>query len=96
MLSDHDVTNLQRYLRKMDVLNDEEEKTVERKTTREDRTRCLIDTVMKKGEGASILMGDYLMENYLTPTLTRISELFFKTFLLFSKELLTFIQLSSC
>ncbi|XP_056466945.1 uncharacterized protein LOC130405771 [Gadus chalcogrammus] len=62
MLSDDDVINLLRYLRKMDVLNDEEEKTVEGKTTRKDKARCLIETVMEKGERASSLMVDYLPE----------------------------------
>ncbi|CAL8332962.1 unnamed protein product [Boreogadus saida] len=47
-LSDDDVIDLLHYLRKMDVLNDEEMKTVEGKMTREDRARCLIDTVMEK------------------------------------------------
>ncbi|CAL8332897.1 unnamed protein product [Boreogadus saida] len=63
-LSDDDVISLLHYLRKMDVLNDEEKKTVEEKTTREDRARCLNDTVMKKGVGASSLMVDYLTERY--------------------------------
>ncbi|XP_056466653.1 uncharacterized protein LOC130405537 isoform X2 [Gadus chalcogrammus] len=60
MLSDHDVINLLHYLREMNVLNDEEKKTVERKTNREDKARCLIDTVLEKGERASSLMVDYL------------------------------------
>ncbi|XP_056466649.1 uncharacterized protein LOC130405536 isoform X7 [Gadus chalcogrammus] len=60
MLSDHDVINLLHYLRAMNVLNDEEKKTVEGKTNREDRARCLIDTVLEKGERASSLMVDYL------------------------------------
>ena len=66
----------------MDVLNDEEEKTVEGKMTSKDRARCLIDTVMRKGEGGSSLMIDYLKERHpdlywtlgLTPTSARISE----------------------
>jgi hypothetical protein len=82
-LSDDDVIDLLHYLRMMDVLN--EEKTVEEKMTREDRARCLINTVMKKGERASILMVDYLKERHpdlcsalgLTPTSARISALFF-------------------
>ena len=82
MLLDHDVIDLLRYLRKMNVLNDEEEKTVEEKTTREDRTRCLIDTVMKKGEGECSLMVYYLREKHpnlcstlrLTPTSALTSE----------------------
>ncbi|XP_056466913.1 uncharacterized protein LOC130405755 isoform X4 [Gadus chalcogrammus] len=60
MLSDHDVINLLHYLRAMNVLNDEEKKTVEGKTNREDKARCLIDTVLEKGERASSLMVDYL------------------------------------
>ena len=60
MLSDHDVINLLHYLREMNVLNDEEKKTVEGKTNREDKARCLIDTVLEKGERASSLMVDYL------------------------------------
>ena len=82
MLSDHDVINLLRYLRKMNVLNDEEKKTVEKKRTSEDRRCCLIDTVMKKGERASSLMVDVLTERHpdlcltlgLTPTTAMISE----------------------
>ena len=81
-LSDDDVIDLLYYLRKMDVLNDEEEKTVEEKMTSEDRARCLIDTVMEKGERGSRLMVDYLTERHpdlcwtlgLTPTSARISE----------------------
>ncbi|CAL8333370.1 unnamed protein product [Boreogadus saida] len=71
LLLDQDVINLLRYLREMNVLNDEEKKTVEGKTTREDRARCLIDTVMKKGERASSVMVDYLTEKppALWPTL---------------------------
>ena len=65
----------------MDVLNDEE-KTVEEKMTSKDRARCLIDTVMKKGERGRSLMVDYLTERRpdlcwflgLTPTSARISE----------------------
>ena len=82
MLLDHDVINLLRYLREINVLNDEEKKTVEEQKTSEDRTRCLIDTVMKKGEKESSLMVDYLKETHpelcstlgLTPTSARISE----------------------
>ena len=66
----------------MDVLNDQEMKTVEEKTNREDKARCLIDTVMKKGERGSRLMVDYLTERHpdlcwtlgLTPTSALISE----------------------
>ena len=94
MLSDHDVIDLLSYLREMNVLNDVEKKTVEEESTSEDRTRRLIDTVMKKGERASSLMVDYLKKRH--PELS-IGELLFKIiFKLFSKELLTFIQLSSC
>ncbi|XP_056468392.1 uncharacterized protein LOC130406730 [Gadus chalcogrammus] len=64
MFSDHDVINLLHYLREMNMLNDEEEKTVEGKTNREDKARCLIDTVMEKGESASSLMVDYLTERH--------------------------------
>ncbi|CAL8332922.1 unnamed protein product [Boreogadus saida] len=64
MLSDHDVINLLHYLREMNVLNDEEEKTVEGKTNREDKACCLIDTVLEKGESASSLMVDYLTERH--------------------------------
>ena len=87
-MSDHDVINLLLYLKEMNVLNSEEEKkTVEEKRTSEDRTRCLIDTVMKKGESASSLMVHYLTEWHpelcqtlgLTPTPARISE--FKIFI---------------
>ncbi|CAL8333012.1 unnamed protein product [Boreogadus saida] len=61
---------------KMDVLNDQEMKTVEGKLTSKDRARCLIYTVMKKGEGERSLMVDYLSERHpelcwtlgLTPT----------------------------
>ncbi|XP_056468394.1 uncharacterized protein LOC130406731 isoform X2 [Gadus chalcogrammus] len=63
-LSDHDVIDLLHYLRMMDVLNDQEMKTVEEKTNREDRARCLIDTVMRKGERASRLMVDYLKRRH--------------------------------
>ena len=85
MLLDQDVINLLRYLREMNVLNDEEEKTVEEKMTSKDRARCLINTVMKKGERASSLMVDYLKERHpdlcwtlgLTPPSAWISELFF-------------------
>ena len=84
-LSDDDVIDLLHYLRKTDVLNDPEKKNVEEKTTSKDRARCLIDTVMEKGERASSLMVDYLTERHpdlcwtlgLTPTSARISELFF-------------------
>ena len=65
------------YLREMNMLNDEEEKTIEGKTTREDKARCLIDTVMEKGERASSLMVDYLTKRQ--PEL-RICELFLKVF----------------
>ena len=76
------------------MLNDEEKKTVEGKTNREDKARCLIDTVLEKGERASSLMVDYLTKRH--PEL-RIGELLFKCiFSLFSKELFTFIKLSSC
>ncbi|CAL8375235.1 unnamed protein product, partial [Gadus morhua 'NCC'] len=61
-LSDEDVIDLLYYLRMMDVLNDQEMKTVEGKMTSKDRARCLIDTVMEKGERASSLMVDYLKE----------------------------------
>ena len=81
-LSDDDVIDLLYDLRKMDVLNDEEEKTVEEKMTSKDRARCLIDTVMEKGERGRSLMVDYLMEEHpelysnlgLTPTSALISE----------------------
>ena len=81
-LSGDDVIGLLYDLRMMDVLNDQEMKTVEEKTTSKDRARCLIDTVMKKGERASSLMVDYLTERHpdlcwtlgLTPTSARISE----------------------
>ena len=80
-LSEDDVIDLLYYLRMMDVLNDEE-KTVEEKMTSKDRARCLIDTVMEKGERESSLMVDYLTERHpdlcwtlgLTPTSARISE----------------------
>ena len=80
-LSEDDVIDLLYYLRMMDVLNDEE-KTVEEKMTSKDRARCLIDTVMEKGERESSLMVDYLSERHpdlcwtlgLTPTSARISE----------------------
>ena len=83
ILLDHDDIDLLYYLREINVLNDEEEKTVEGKMTTEDKARCLIDTVMKKGERASSLMVDYLTERHpdlcltlgLTPTSARISEL---------------------
>ena len=82
-LSEHDVIDLLHYLRMMDVLN--EEKTVEGKMTSKDRARCLIDTVMRKGERESSLMVDYLTEGNpelystlgLTPTSAWISELLF-------------------
>ena len=81
-LSDDDVIDLLRYLMKRDVLNDQEMKTVEEKMTSKDRARCLIDTVMEKGERESRLMVDYLTERHpdlcwtlgLTPTSARISE----------------------
>ena len=81
-LSDDDVIDLLYYLRMMDVLNDQEKKTVEGKMTSKDRARCLIDTVMGKGERGSRLMVDYLTERHpdlcwtlgLTPTSARISE----------------------
>ena len=65
------------------MLNDEEKKTVEKEWTSEDRTRCLIDTVMEKGERESSLMVDYLTERHpelrstlgLTQTPALISEL---------------------
>ena len=82
-LSDDDVIDLLHYLRKMDVLNDQEKKTVEEKMTSEDRARCLIDTVMEKGKRESSLMVDYLTERRpelcsalgLNPTSALISEL---------------------
>ncbi|XP_056467688.1 uncharacterized protein LOC130406242 isoform X2 [Gadus chalcogrammus] len=75
-LSDDDVIGLLHYLRKKNVLNGQEEKTVEGQMTSEDRARCLIDTVMRKGERESRLMVDYLTERHpdlcwtlgLTPT----------------------------
>ena len=81
-LSEHDVIDLLHHLRMMDVLNDQEMKTVEEKMTREDGARCLIDTVMEKGERESSLMVDYLSVRHpdlcwtlgLTPTSARISE----------------------
>uniref|UniRef100_A0A8C5AWE3 CARD domain-containing protein n=1 Tax=Gadus morhua TaxID=8049 RepID=A0A8C5AWE3_GADMO len=54
MLSYSDFINLLHYLWEKNVLNDEEKKTVEGKTTREDKARCLIDTVMGKGATAKI------------------------------------------
>ena len=77
MLLDQDVINLLRYLREMNVLNDEEKETVEGWITSEDKARCLIDTVMEKGERASSLMVDYLTKRQ--PEL-RICELFLKVF----------------
>ena len=82
MLSYNDFIDLLHNLRKLNVLNDEEKKTVEGKTTREDKARCLIDTVMEKGERACSLMVDYLTERHselcstlgLTQTSARISE----------------------
>ena len=83
MLPYHDVNRLVCYLREINVLNvKEEKKTSGEKTTSEDITRCLIDTVMEKGERASSLMVDYLTEMYpdlcstlgLTPTSAWISE----------------------
>ena len=81
-LSDYDVISPLNYLRKMNVLNDQEMKTVEGKMTSKDRARCLIDTVMEKGERGSSLMVDYLTERHpdlcwtlgLTPTSAWISE----------------------
>ena len=81
-LSDYDVIDLLRYLMKRDVLNDQEKKTVEEKMTSKDRARCLIDTVMEKGERGRSLMVDYLKERHphlcwtvgLTPTSAWISE----------------------
>ncbi|CAL8266884.1 unnamed protein product [Boreogadus saida] len=64
MLSYNDFIDLLRYLRMMNVLNDEEKKTVEGKTTREDKARCLIDTVMGKGAKASRLTVDYLTKRH--------------------------------
>ena len=66
------------------MLNDEEKKTVEQLMTREDKGRCLIDMVMKKGERESSLMVDYLTRRHpdecsklgLTPTSPRLGELF--------------------
>ena len=58
-LSEHDVIDLLHYLRMMDVLNDQEMKTVEEKMTREDGARCLIDTVMEKGEELRSFMTTY-------------------------------------
>ena len=88
MLSYSDFINLLHYLWEMNVLNDEEKKTVEGKTTREDKARCLIDTVKEKGGKASSLMVDYLTEKHpelcstLDPTKTaQISE--FNVFLKF-------------
>ena len=76
------------YLREINVLNDEEKKTVEGKTTREDKAHCLIDTVKEKGGKANSLMVDYLTEKHpelcstLDPTKTaQISE--FNVFLKF-------------
>ena len=82
MLSDHAVINLLCYLLEINVLNVQEKKTVEEKKTSKDKARCLIDTVMKKGEKESSLMVDYLKERHpelcstlgLTPTSARISE----------------------
>ena len=81
-LSDHDVINLLRFLREMNEFNEEEKKTVEGKTTREDKARCLIYTVLGKGERTSSLTVDYLTARHpelcltlgLTPTSARISE----------------------
>ena len=81
-LSDDDVIDLLYYLRMMDVLNDQEMKTVEGKMTSKDRARCLIDTVMEKGARGSRLMVDYLKKWHpnlcralgLTPTPAWISE----------------------
>ena len=81
-LSDYDVIDLLHYLRMMDVLNDQEMKTVEGMMTIKDRACCLIETVMEKGERKSSLMVDYLTERHpdlywtlgLTPTSARISE----------------------
>ena len=82
MLSYSDFINLLHYLWEKNVLNDEEKKTVEGKTTREDKARCLIYAVLGKGERASSLMVDYLTARQpelcltlgLTPTSARISE----------------------
>ena len=82
MLSYNDFIDLLHNLRKLNVLNDEEKKTVEGKTTREDKARCLIDTVKEKGGKASSLMVDYLTKMHpepcstlgLTPTSALISE----------------------
>ena len=70
-LSDDDVIGPLYYLRKMNVLNDEEKNTVEGKTNSEDKERCLIDTVKEKGGKANSLMADYLTEKHpdLCPTL---------------------------
>ena len=81
-LSDDDVISLLYDLRMMDVLNDQERKTVKEKMTSKDRALCLIDTVMRKGERESRLMVDYLKERHpdlcwtlgLTPTSAWISE----------------------
>ena len=89
VLSYNDFIYLLHNLRKLNVLNDEEKKTVEGKTTREDKARCLIYAVLGKGERASSLMVDYLTARQpelcltlgLTPTSARISE--FKMFMKF-------------
>ena len=88
LLLDQDVINLLRYLREMNVLNDEEKETVEGWMTSEDKARCLIDTVMGKGATASRLTVDYLTKRHpelcstLDPTKTaQISE--FNMFLKF-------------
>ena len=67
------------------MLNNEEKKTVEWKMTTKGKVRCLTETVMEKGERASILMVDFLTERHsqlcqtlgLTPTSAWISELLF-------------------
>ena len=91
MLSCNDFINLLHYLRKMNVLNDEEKNTVEGKTNSEDKERCLIDTVKEKGGKANSLMVDYLTEKHpelcstLDPTKTaQISE--FNVFLKFPEH----------
>ena len=64
VLSYNDFIYLLHNLRKLNVLNDEEKKTVEGKTTSEDKARCLIDTVMGKGATASRLTVDYLTKRH--------------------------------
>ena len=85
MLPGHVVIDLLRNLWEVGVLNDEEKKIVEGKMTKEDKARCLIDTVMRKGERASSPMVDYLMGRHpdvcstlgLTPNSARIGKLLF-------------------